>query len=175
MVFEIKYFVIKAFGKLVLNNWFTFSWANISPTDLVGRKLIIMNKLDEKLQSKLITNPWTFEKGGTRTYYWNVFCQRRKRKKGGMWISEKDDNNSGIPRYMRSFYLRFRVCAIGILTLQRNVHSNLPMLYYVSLYANSLHTNHFLGTYLSHITRDTCTLTVSSGPSKGHKVRLGWG
>ena len=39
------------------------------------------------------------------------------------------------PRYLRSFYLRFRVYAIELSAFQRNVTSNLPM-FQVSLYAN---------------------------------------
>jgi hypothetical protein len=56
---------------------------------------------------------------------------------------------------MRAFYLRFRVYAIEIMAFQRNISSYLPMLL-VSLYANSLYANHFLGPYLSHIMRSAC-------------------
>ncbi len=43
--------------------------------------------------------------------------------------------DTGGPRYMQTFYVRFRVYAIKIMAFQRNVSSNLPMLL-VSLYAS---------------------------------------
>ncbi len=70
------------------------------------------------------------------------------------------NRTTGGPRYMRTFYLRSRIYAIEIMAFQRNISSYLPMLL-VSLYANSLYANHFLGPYLSHITRSACILTIS--------------
>jgi len=67
-----------------------------------------------------------------------------KRKK------EKKHRNTGGPRYLRTFYLRFHLYVIKIMAFQRNASSNLPMLL-VSLYANSLYAIQFLGPYLSHI------------------------
>ncbi len=49
---------------------------------------------------------------------------------------------TGGPRYMQTFYLRFREYAIEIMPFQRNITSYLPMLL-VSLYANSFYANHF--------------------------------
>ncbi len=58
------------------------------------------------------------------------------------YIKNENKINTGGPRYMRTFYLRFRVYAIEIMAYLRNVSSYLPMLL-VSLYANSLYANHF--------------------------------
>ncbi len=58
---------------------------------------------------------------------------------------------------MRTFYLRFCVCAIEIMAFQRNVSSYLPMFwsrYFQIQYVKTI----FLGPYLSHLTRSTCTV-----------------
>ena len=50
--------------------------------------------------------------------------------------------STGDPRYMRTFYLQFRVYAIEIMAVLRSVSSYLPMLLAL-LYADSLNANHY--------------------------------
>ena len=91
-----------------------------------------------------------------------IFCVNKSK---GLDVNLENGNlengnlglNTGGPCYMRTFYLRFHVYAIEIVAFLRNISSYLPMLL-VSLYVNLLYANHFLGPYLSHITRSACTV-----------------
>ncbi len=76
-------------------------------------------------------------------------------------------DSTGGPRYMRSFYLRFRIYVIHkSINLYPLIYSN-PWSFYMGIYYMRAY---FWSPYLSHVTRSTCI--VFSPTVKIHFVHL---